>query len=83
MTLEEGVDKLAAALKRAVAEHGRPNIFRCGDLERIYGGPPAMLAGRIGKRYRHALWRALGGEQWGGEVPRYTAGVFAVDAENR
>lgn len=51
-------DKLAAALKRAVAEHGTPNSFSPGELERLYGGPSAREAGRIGLRYIIGLRRA-------------------------
>lgn len=81
MTLEEARDKLAAALLRAVAEHGRPNSFRPGELEQLYGGPPAMLAGRVLRRYRHSLWVALGGVEWGPEPPTYLAGKIEVDAK--
>lgn len=42
----EAMRKLSRALTRAVSEHGAPNRFGCRELE-LYGGPGAMLAGKI------------------------------------
>lgn len=44
----EAMRKLSRALTRAVSEHGAPNRFGCRELE-LYGGPGAMLAGKIGR----------------------------------
>lgn len=46
----EGMRRLSRALTRAVSEHGAPNRFGCGELN-LYGGPGAMLAGRIGRHH--------------------------------
>jgi hypothetical protein len=48
MKLYAARNRLAEALCQAIAEHGQPNSFGCDELARLYGGPPAMLAGRIG-----------------------------------
>lgn len=58
MTLEEARDLTAQALILAVETHGCPNRFWCSDVERAFG-PPAMLAGRIGRRYLKALQLAI------------------------
>ena len=47
MTLPEATDKLANALMRAICEHGQPNSFGPSELTRLYGGPTALLAGRV------------------------------------
>jgi hypothetical protein len=75
VNLEQARDKLAAALKKAAAEHRLPNSFSCRELEELYGGPPRLLAGRIGKRYRRALQMALGVD-W--DLPEYQDGIFKV-----
>lgn len=80
MTLDEATIRLAAALRRATVQHGRPNTFGPSELEQLYGGPPAMLAGRIGVDYlrRFKLWQALGGYEVWGSCPTYSGGRFAV-----
>jgi hypothetical protein len=80
MTLDEGVRQLAEALRRAAEQHGRPNTFGPGELEQLYGGPPAMMAGRIGASLdlRCRLWQALGGREGWGSAPRYDRRRFAV-----
>jgi len=72
------IEKLALALRRAADAHGRPNTFGPGELV-YYGGPSAMLAGRIGRDVvlMGRLYEALGGHAWG-SAPRYDAGRFAV-----
>lgn len=42
--------KLSRALTSAIAEHGTPNHFGCRELD-LYGGPGAMLAGKIGRHH--------------------------------
>lgn len=49
MTLEEARDLLAAALRRAVTEHGAPNRFTCAELYHMYGGPPPAICGRLAR----------------------------------
>ncbi len=73
MTIDEAIPKLARALQHAADEHGRPNTFSCGELQTLHGGPPAILAGRIGKDFnlRHRVWQALGGHEVWGSCPRY------------
>lgn len=78
MTLEEARDNLAAALKTACEEHGRPNSFSARELYLYYGGPQPMLAGHIGKRFLRSLWQALGGESGWGDQPGYSGGRFDV-----
>lgn len=39
--------RLADALRKAIAEHGDNNTFTCGELASIYGGPPAASQGRM------------------------------------
>lgn len=46
----QAMRKLAKALTHAVAEHGTPNHFGCRELA-LYGGPGAMLAGKIGRHH--------------------------------
>jgi hypothetical protein len=77
--MRQHVLKLARALRRASEEHGRPNTFSPGELATLYGGPPSMLAGRIGRSFDLMLevYAELGGGVWG-EAPRYTRGRFAV-----
>jgi len=62
VTLDQGCDRLVAALRRAVAEHGAQNSFSPRELATLYGGPPPMLAGRLGRRRCHVLSEALGRE---------------------
>lgn len=50
MRLNIAAGKLAMALKRAIGEHGQPNSFGCQELEILYGGPPATLAGQVAAR---------------------------------
>lgn len=73
MSLEQARDLLAAALRRASDEHGRPNSFGPGELHRLYGGPVPLLAGRIGRRYIVSLWQTLGGSKAWGSCPVYAA----------
>jgi hypothetical protein len=77
--LEAAVPRLAAALRRAADEHGRPNTFGPREL-REYGGPPAMIAGRIGKRFdlMQRVWALLGHRKEWGSCPRYEQRRFAV-----
>ncbi len=79
--LERATDMLASAMKKAVAEHGRPNSFSCKELAQTYGGPSPLMAGKIGRHYKTALWRSLGGveprETWGSR-PEYKDGRFYV-----
>lgn len=77
MTLESARNALADAIVRACKEHGRPNSFGCRELEE-YGGPPAMLAGRIGRRYSGSLFDALGGREGFGSPPIYRDRKFFV-----
>lgn len=53
------IDQLAAALKRAAAEHGIPNSFSAAELEQ-YGAPGRLVIGRIGTRLIDRLTAALG-----------------------
>jgi hypothetical protein len=78
-TFEAAVPQLVSALRRAAEEHGRPNTFGAGEL-REYGGPPAMIAGRIGKRFdlMQRVWALLGHREGWGSCPRYDKGRFAV-----
>lgn len=78
MTLEQGRDKLATALRVASEEHGRPNSYTARELFEQYGGPRPMLAGRIGKRFLYNLWQALGGYDGWGSCPTYHGGRFYV-----
>jgi hypothetical protein len=78
-TLEAAVPQLVTALRRAAKEHGRPNTFGAGELQQ-YGGPPAMIAGRIGKRFdlMGQVWALLGHREGWGSCPRYDKRRFAV-----
>jgi hypothetical protein len=78
-TLDAAVPQLVAALRRAAQEHGRPNTFGAGELQ-AYGGPPAMIAGRIGKRFdlMRQVWALLGHREGWGSCPRYDKRRFAV-----
>ena len=74
MTLEEARDQLAKALRKAVEHHGQPNSFSPAELHVEYGGPPPMLAGRIGRHFMGSLFRALGGRDSWGSPPVYAKG---------
>ncbi len=78
--LVDATHKLAQAIKRASEEHGRPNTFGAGELETLYGGPSATLAGKVGANLdrRYALWQCLGGRDGWGSCPTYSGGRFAV-----
>lgn len=71
-TMVDGVAKLAAALRRASVEHGRPNTFAPGELAE-YGAPKPMLQGRIAKDMAAMgeLFERLGGREVWGSAPRY------------
>lgn len=49
MTLRDYLPRLARALNRAFREHGQPNAFTPLELELEYGGPDALIQGRIGR----------------------------------
>lgn len=44
--------KLAAALCKAIAEHGTPNTFTCGELASLYGAPPSRFQGLMEPKLR-------------------------------
>lgn len=73
MTRPEIIEKLAGAIRRAFAEHGRPNSFGSGELHRLYGGPHHFPAVIVGKFHLEKLKAALGPE-WGDL--RYDGGRF-------
>lgn len=50
-SLREYGKQLANALACAAEEHGVPNTFLPGELERLYGGPSARFAGMLGLRH--------------------------------
>lgn len=78
MTLRESVKQLAEAIRRASAEHGRPNSFGCKELWTLYGGPTPTITGQVAKYYSQSLWGDLGGgEKWGSK-PVYVKGRFYV-----
>lgn len=64
MTLEIATMLLANALREAAGMHGVPNNFSCGFLERVHGGPPAMIAGKIARRRMLQLKNALADQPW-------------------
>ena len=64
--------QLAAALNRAVAEHGRPNSFGCRELKVLYGGPGQMVAGKVGRRNMEGLREEMR------EIVTYSDGRFCV-----
>ncbi len=70
--MDQATDQLARAINRATDEHGRPNSFGCTELEQ-YGGPDAMLVGRIAgdQRCMARLAEALQALGWQGEAPTY------------
>lgn len=78
-TLFDAAQKLAQALRKATDQHGRPNTFSCGEME-VYGGPPAMVSGRVGARFvlRARLHAALGGTAKWGSATTYSKGRWAV-----
>ena len=55
----ETILRTAEALQRAVAEHGKPNSFTCGELAE-YGAPSAMQVGRVARWYLDNLARLSG-----------------------
>jgi hypothetical protein len=72
----DDVARLAAALRRAAAELGRPCSVGVAELHRVYGGPFVRIANRIGTQLdlRVALRRHLGA-RWGGP-PAYPNGTW-------
>lgn len=70
--MDLATDELARALNRATDEHGRPNSFGCAELEK-YGGPVAMLVGRVASdpRCMARLAEALKELGWEGASPTY------------
>lgn len=46
-TLVQEIAQIAHVLKVAVAEHGAPNRFSCGELDSYYGGPARMRIGKV------------------------------------
>lgn len=80
MASVEQVRQLAEALRRASAEHGRPNSFGCTELAELHGGPAREVIGRIGRnqRSRMSLYAALGGHAKWGSAPQYSDGRFYV-----
>lgn len=79
-TMAEHVATLAKALRRAAEEHGRPNTFGCEELHELYGGPPPMIAGKIGTSVANmgTLYEALGGRAKWGSAPQYSNRRFGV-----
>src|SRR5262245_7225371 len=62
LNIDEGIDKLAIAIKMAVKEYGVPVRLRVTELFRDFGGPSPKLAGKIGTRYLGGLHMRLGEE---------------------
>ncbi len=44
---------LAAAILQAIADHGYPNSFSCGELHRLYGAPRPTISGKLGSDTWH------------------------------
>lgn len=76
MTLETATLLLANAIRLAAAAHGLPNGFACWFLERHYGGPPAPIAGKVGRRRILQLKNALSDQPWGPTI--YYDGEFRI-----
>jgi len=70
--MDLATDQLARAINRATDEHGRPNSFGCAELEQ-YGGPVAMLVGRVASdpRCMARLAETLKELGWEGVSPTY------------
>jgi hypothetical protein len=73
MSLRDCLPALARALKRAFSEHGQPNSFAPAELEALYGGPDALVQGRVGRDewLMAALGGELGGLGWHSTKPTY------------
>ena|SRR3990167_3806343 len=69
---------LAKALRRAIAENSAPNTFYPRELATHYGGPPTLIAGRIGRR-EPALLSGIS-SVLGLDVTYTGAGGFRVNA---
>ena len=72
------VDAVAAAIRQASDEHGRPNSFSCGELFAYQCAPKPLWTGFVGRHYVYDVWQRLGGSQKWGSCPVYADGRFYV-----
>jgi hypothetical protein len=72
------VQQLAEAIRKAAAEHGRPNRLYPRELTQEYGGPDVRVIGRIGVFQMAELYTALGGREKWGSSPVYSHRSFLI-----